>query len=302
MTHRQRRQRHDFGRLYAIGAVAVMLARGVRNVFVARHGNDGPRQSADPVYATPATAVVATTPRPTSAPSTVPPTTRPAPTVAPTSTVVMQPVVTAPVVTAPPATAPAAPSIVLAERDGRHPCRAPPRRVAHLGDDVRPATLRASGRRLRRGIPVDRRRRHRRRALRELVLRRRRPHPRPGPAGIRRLRGPEQGQQVAVAAMYMLPFDSTFADVPDVGGALTQWHVHRDPVPHRKSHPQDPLRSDLRERRLPARDEQSRQHPDAARLDRPQPCGPFAALEGIGAGQVPPGQTRNCDTRNASVP
>jgi hypothetical protein len=32
------------------------------------------------------------------------------------------------------------------------------------------------------------------------------------------------------------------------------------------------------------------------------PCGPFAALEGIGAGQVPAGQTRNCDTRNASVP
>ena len=34
----------------------------------------------------------------------------------------------------------------------------------------------------------------------------------------------------------------------------------------------------------------------------PNPCGPFAALEGIGAGQVPVGQTRNCDTRNASVP
>jgi len=34
----------------------------------------------------------------------------------------------------------------------------------------------------------------------------------------------------------------------------------------------------------------------------PNPCGPFAALEGIGAGQVPTGQTRNCDTRNASVP
>ena len=31
-------------------------------------------------------------------------------------------------------------------------------------------------------------------------------------------------------------------------------------------------------------------------------CGPFAALEGIGAGQVPAGQTRRCDTRHASVP
>ena len=32
------------------------------------------------------------------------------------------------------------------------------------------------------------------------------------------------------------------------------------------------------------------------------PCGPFAALEGIGAGQVPAGQTRLCDTKNANVP
>ena len=34
----------------------------------------------------------------------------------------------------------------------------------------------------------------------------------------------------------------------------------------------------------------------------PNPCGPFAALEGVGAGQVPAGQTRNCDTTNARVP
>src|SRR3984893_9169273 len=34
------------------------------------------------------------------------------------------------------------------------------------------------------------------------------------------------GKQQAVAAMYALPFGSSFADVPDVGGALTQWHVH----------------------------------------------------------------------------
>jgi len=34
----------------------------------------------------------------------------------------------------------------------------------------------------------------------------------------------------------------------------------------------------------------------------PNPCGPFAALEGVGAGQVPSGQTRLCDTTNASVP
>ena len=36
------------------------------------------------------------------------------------------------------------------------------------------------------------------------------------------------GKQTVVAAMYMLPFGSHFTDIPDVGGELTQWHVHRD--------------------------------------------------------------------------
>ena len=30
------------------------------------------------------------------------------------------------------------------------------------------------------------------------------------------------------------------------------------------------------------------------------PCGPFAALEGIEAGDPPPGQTRLCDTGHGS--
>src|SRR5205823_2964198 len=38
----------------------------------------------------------------------------------------------------------------------------------------------------------------------------------------------QNGSQTAVAAMYALPFGSSFANVPDVGGPLTQWHVHRD--------------------------------------------------------------------------
>src|SRR5690242_11942385 len=36
------------------------------------------------------------------------------------------------------------------------------------------------------------------------------------------------GRQQIVAAMYMLPFGSRFTDAPDVGGTLTQWHVHSD--------------------------------------------------------------------------
>jgi hypothetical protein len=32
----------------------------------------------------------------------------------------------------------------------------------------------------------------------------------------------------------------------------------------------------------------------------PNPCGPFAALEGVGAGQLKPGETKACDTAHGS--
>ena len=109
------------------------------------------------------------------------------------------------------------------------------------------------------------------------------------------------GAQTAVAAMYMLPFGSTFADVPDVGGSLTQWHVHRDLC----------LTSDSQQKVVagltspdgvcPAGTSKAGNTPMLHVWTVPNACGPFAALEGIGAGQVPDGQTRNCDTRNASV-
>jgi hypothetical protein len=110
------------------------------------------------------------------------------------------------------------------------------------------------------------------------------------------------GKQAAVAAMYALPLGSSFADVPDVGGALTQWHVHRDLC----------LTDDPQQRLVVGVTSQggacapgTTKAGDTPMLHVwtiPNVCGPFAALEGIGAGQVPAGQTRNCDTTNASVP
>jgi hypothetical protein len=110
------------------------------------------------------------------------------------------------------------------------------------------------------------------------------------------------GKQTAVAAMYSLPIGSSFADVPDVGGALTQWHVHSDLC----------LTKDKDHRVVsgivgvngtcPAGTSKAGNTPMLHVWVIPNPCGPFAALEGIGAGQVPPGQTRNCDTSNALVP
>jgi hypothetical protein len=110
------------------------------------------------------------------------------------------------------------------------------------------------------------------------------------------------GQQTAVAAMYMLPFGSGFADVPDVGGALTQWHVHRDLC--LTDNPQQKVLAGLAALNgaCPPGTSKAGNTPMLHVWVVPNSCGPFAALEGIGAGQVPAGQTRNCDTTNASVP
>jgi len=110
------------------------------------------------------------------------------------------------------------------------------------------------------------------------------------------------GQQTAVAAMYQLPFGSSFTDVPDVGGALTQWHVHADLC--LTDDPQQKVLAGLTSLHgaCPPGTSKAGNTPMLHVWVVPNPCGPFAALEGIGAGQVPAGQTRNCDTTNASVP
>jgi len=109
------------------------------------------------------------------------------------------------------------------------------------------------------------------------------------------------GKQQVVAAMYMLPFGSRFTDAPDVGGALTQWHVHEDIC----------LTDNATQKTLAgfvAVNGQCR--PGTSKAGAmpmlhvwvvPNPCGPFAALEGIGAGQVPAGQTRLCDTAHGEA-
>lgn len=110
------------------------------------------------------------------------------------------------------------------------------------------------------------------------------------------------GTKSAVAAMYMLPFGSKFVDVPDVGGALTQWHVHRNLC--LTNDPQQKLVAGITTLNggCPPGTSKAGNTPMLHVWVVPNECGPFAALEGIGAGQVPSGQTRNCDTTNAAVP
>ena len=106
-----------------------------------------------------------------------------------------------------------------------------------------------------------------------------------------------------VAAMYSLPLGSTFADVPDVGGALTQWHVHNDLC--LADDPSDPLRKVVSSLttvngECPAGTSKAGSSPMLHVWIVANYCGPFAALEGIGAGQVPPGEKRLCDRGHGS--
>jgi hypothetical protein len=104
-----------------------------------------------------------------------------------------------------------------------------------------------------------------------------------------------------VAAMYMLPSSVSLDNVPDIGGKLMQWHIHNNLcyagaenawVVAGVADPPTPCR------------------PGTFRFDKPAPmvhvwltpntCGPFAALEGIGGGQIAAGQTKACDTAHGA--
>ena len=109
------------------------------------------------------------------------------------------------------------------------------------------------------------------------------------------------GRQQVAAAMYMLPIKSRFTDAPDVGGALTQWHVHGD-----LCLTNDPVQKTLSgftaiHGQCPPGSSKAADTPMLHVWVVPNPCGPFAALEGIGAGQVPAGQTRLCDTAHGEA-
>jgi len=101
------------------------------------------------------------------------------------------------------------------------------------------------------------------------------------------------------AAMFILPDGFTLDNVPDVGGPLIQWHVHDDLCFTTGEAPQvagvtsvgGPCSPGL-ERFAP--------RPMIHVWVAKNPCGPFAALEGVGAGQTKDG-TRACDHAHGST-
>lgn len=108
------------------------------------------------------------------------------------------------------------------------------------------------------------------------------------------------GQKRLVSAMFMAEGEVTLDEVPDIGGKLTQWHIH-DNLCYSLSDPPTVAG-------LTGPDGQCR--PGTRTLGHPRPmihvwirkheCGPFAALEGVAGGQVKPGETHFCDHAHGS--
>ena len=103
------------------------------------------------------------------------------------------------------------------------------------------------------------------------------------------------GSKQLVSAMFMLPSDYALEDIPDWGGALMQWHVHGD-----LCFTDDPVAPQVAGLKPiggtcgpPLVDLVTA--PMIHVWIRPHECGPFAALDGIGGGQVLEGEEVLCD-------
>lgn len=105
---------------------------------------------------------------------------------------------------------------------------------------------------------------------------------------------PSGGRQL-VAAMYMAEPGTTLETVPELGGALTQWHVHGDlcftPEPDSRVAGLTDAEGNCAEGLV---------KPEPVPMIHvwitPHACGPFAALDGIAGGQIAEGEARLCDT------
>jgi hypothetical protein len=109
---------------------------------------------------------------------------------------------------------------------------------------------------------------------------------------------PATGDKQLAAAMYMANTGDTLETAPATGGELVQWHIHNDLCFTGETNAWR-----LSDESAPPPDECP---PSTFRLSQvlvpmvhvwivPHECGPFAALEGTGAGQIAPGEERLCD-------
>jgi len=109
------------------------------------------------------------------------------------------------------------------------------------------------------------------------------------------------GRKTLVSAMYMVDDSYTLDTVPNIGGPLTQWHIHsnlcfsRDPAVFGSTRVVGVTTEDG----PCAFGIKLHANPMIHVWIVPHRCGPFAALEGVGAGQIKPGEERLCDQAHA---
>ncbi len=109
------------------------------------------------------------------------------------------------------------------------------------------------------------------------------------------------GSKQLVSAMYMLPDTMTLDQVPDLGGALMQWHIHDNLC--FTSDPVAPLVRGVTnaDGTCSAPLVKLGEAPMIHVWITPNECGPFAALEGLGAGSPPEGEETLCDHAHGST-
>jgi hypothetical protein len=109
----------------------------------------------------------------------------------------------------------------------------------------------------------------------------------------------KNGKKTLAAAMFMLKRGTPLAEAPDTGGKLMQWHIHNNLCYNAQGKVAGLTRADgTCAPPLVLPDETPMIHV----WIRPNECGPFAALEGIGAGAIAEGETRLCDHAHGSQP
>jgi hypothetical protein len=111
---------------------------------------------------------------------------------------------------------------------------------------------------------------------------------------------PATQKRTLEAVMFILPKRFTFSNLPTVGGKLLQFHIHDDLCFTNTMPAPQVAGITTADGGCSAPLVKFNPNVMVHVWIRPNPCGPFAALEGVGAGQVAPGQTRACDQMHGS--
>jgi len=102
------------------------------------------------------------------------------------------------------------------------------------------------------------------------------------------------GGRRLVSAMFMMERGASLDEVPELGGALTQWHIHDNLCFSPGDHPTVAGVTSVGGACTPPL-QKFDPTPMIHVWIEPHVCGPFAALEGVAAGQVKAGEERLCN-------